>query len=104
MALAQAEQIVVDEHLAVAVGAGADPDRRHREPARHLRGDRRRHGLEHDREATGCLERARVVDELQRRLRGLALGLEAAQHRRGLRGQPDVPHHRDPGGDDRPDP
>ena len=56
-------------------------------------GDRGRHGLEHDREAAGLLERERVLVELHG-LRGRpALGLEAAEHRRRLRGQPDVAHH-----------
>jgi len=100
VALREAEQVVVDEHLAVAVRAGADPDRRHREPARHFGRDGRRHSLEHDREATGLLERDRVVDQPSCRLRRLALRLEAAEHRRRLRRQANVPHHRNPGTDD----
>ena len=40
VALGQAEQVVVDEHLAVAVRAGADADRRHPQPARDLVGNR----------------------------------------------------------------
>ena len=43
-----AEQVVVDEHLTVAVGACADPDRRNRERVGDPGGHRRRHGLEHD--------------------------------------------------------
>ena len=57
----EAEQVVPDEHLAVAVGAGADPDRRDRERGRDPRRDGRRHALEHEREAAGRLERERVA-------------------------------------------
>ena len=40
MTLREAEQVVVDEHLAVTVRAGADPDRRDRQLARDARCDR----------------------------------------------------------------
>ena len=48
LALAEPEQVVVDQHLAVARCAGADADRRHRELGGDPLCDRRRHGLEHD--------------------------------------------------------
>ena len=74
-----------DEDLAVAVRPRADPDRRDRQLLADAGGDRRGHGLEHEREAPCLLERDRVVQELQR-LRGrLALRPEAAEQRRRLR-------------------
>ena len=76
-------------------GAGADADRRHVERLRDARGDRRRHRLEHDREAARLLQRERVVVELLRRRRRAALRLEAAELRRRLRRQADVAHHPD---------
>ena len=62
VSLVVAEHVVPDEHLAVRVAAGADADRRHGERLRHRARDRRRHRLEHDREAAGVLKRERVVD------------------------------------------
>ena len=61
MPLAEAEQVVVHEHLSVAVGPGADPDRRHREPPRDLGRDRRGNRLEHDGEAACIFERERAL-------------------------------------------
>ncbi len=92
-----------DEHLTVRPGAGADADRRHREAAGDLLRDGRRHGLEHDREASGGLERERIGEEADGLVRRPALRLEAAEHRRRLRGQADVTHHRDARADDRRD-
>ena len=66
MAVVEAEQVVPHEHLAVDAGAGADPDRRDREQLGDPGGDRRRHRLEHEREAAGRLERERVAHELDR--------------------------------------
>ena len=67
-------------------------------------GHRRRHALEHEREAPGLLERQRVLEQLARLLGRAALGLEAAEHRRRLRRQPDVAHHGDARADKRPHP
>ena len=92
---------MVDEHLAVALAPGADSDRGHGEPAGDLGRDGGRDRFEHDREAARVLERDRVLDQLPGGHRGLALRLEAAEHRRGLGRQTDVPHDRDPRGDDR---
>ena len=89
-----------DEHLAVAVGARADADRRNRELAR-------------DAAATGAGTASRTRRSSprprvrarrgagRRLLRRAALGLEAAEHRGGLGREPDVAHDRDPGRDDR---
>ena len=86
-----------DEHLPVAAAARADSDGRNRErlrdARRHLRGDR----LEDDREAAGSLERPRVLQERPRLFRRAALRAEPAEHRRGLRRQPDMAHDGDAG-------
>ena len=63
--------------------------------------NRRGHGLEHDREAAGRLERERVLDQPLRPLGRPALRLEAAEHGRRLRRQADVAHHRHARADDR---
>ena len=93
-----------DEHLAGGRRAGADADRRDLELLDDRLGDRRRDRLEDDREAADRLQREGVLAELDRALRGLALGLVAAERGRGLRRQADVAHHRDAGADDRPRP
>ena len=104
MAFRQTEEVVVDEHLPVAVAAGADPDRRDLEVLRDVRRDRRRHRFQHEREGAGVLQSARVRDEPHRLGGRLALGPEAAERRRRLRRQADVADHRDPGLDDRTHP
>ena len=63
-----------------------------------------RNRFEHDREAAGILERERVARDRQGALGGATLGAVAAERRRGLRGQPDVAHHGNPGVDDRAGP
>jgi len=91
----QAHHVLPDEHLAVAVRAGADPDRRDRQRLRHQRGDRGGDRLEHDGERTGVLERERIVDEAARRAGAPGLRLEAAELRDALRREADVRHHGD---------
>ena len=81
------EHVVPDEHLAVGPGARADADRRHLERLRDTSRDGSRHRLEHDRERPCLLQRERVVVELLRRVGRASLRLEAAELRRGLRGQ-----------------
>ena len=97
----EAEEVVPHEHLAVAVPARADPDRRDADRlgdhARHRVG----HALEHEREATRVRERDRVVGERLRGVELLALHLEAAERVDRLRGEADVAHHRDLGVEDR---
>src|SRR6266511_4101638 len=91
----QAEDVVEDQDLAVAVASRPDPDRR---DAHALRGHRRHgrgHGLDDDREAASLLEADAIVDELPRRGRALRLHLEAAELRDALRREPDVTHDRD---------
>ncbi len=99
-----AEHVVQDEHLAIGRGTGADPDHRDLEQRGDVGGDRRGDRLEHDRERVRLLDRQRLGGQLQRALRGAALGAAAAQRDRGLRSQADVAHHRDAGPDDRADP
>jgi len=86
---------VPDEHLPVAAGTRADPDRRDLES----RGDPRRHGsrhrLQHDSEATGVLQRESLVVQRQRRFGSAPLSPEPTELRRRLRRQPDVAHHAD---------
>ena len=62
--------------------------------------DRCRHRLEHEREAPGRLERSRVREQRERLLGRASLRLVPAEHRRRLRREPEVSHHRDAGGDD----
>src|SRR5205085_4539807 len=77
--LVVAEHVVPDEHLAVRVRSGADPDRRNVQGVRDRARDLRGNSLEHDREAAGRLERPRLVDELPRTLGRAALRLEPAE-------------------------
>ena len=90
-----------DQHLAVAVGAGPDADRRDGELVGDPLRDARRDRFEHEREAAGRLERAGVPEQRERLLGRPALGSVAAEHRRRLRREADVAHDRDPGADDR---
>ena len=101
--LAEAQQVVEHEHLAVAAGARADADRRDLELAADALRDRRGHGLEHEQERAGGLGGVGVVQQAQRRLGGLALGAVAALRGRGLRRQPEVGDDRDAGAGQRAD-
>ncbi len=92
-AVIEAEQVVPDEHLAIATGPGADSDRRDRQRLGDAGRDGSRDGLEDNREAPRRLERKRVLVELNCLRRIPALRFEAAEHRRGLRRQADVTHH-----------
>ena len=58
-----------DLHLAVAAGSGADADGRDGELLGDERGELRGDALEHDRERARVLERAAVVEQLQRAAR-----------------------------------
>ena len=50
-------------------------------------------GLQDDGKSARCLQGERVVHDLARRVEGLALDLEPAEHARGLRRQPDMAEH-----------
>ena len=95
------QQVVKHEHLAIGSRSGADPDHRDLQSRHqrlgHGRGDR----LEYEREAARILQGERVAGHLHRSLGGSSLGLVAAERGRGLRGQADMAHHRNPGIDDR---
>ena len=83
------------EHLAVAVDARADADRRDRKTPGRECADGRRDRLQHDREGAGVLEREGVIDELSGGPCGLGLHLESAELRHALRREADVGHDRD---------
>src|SRR5205823_13879639 len=77
VAVVHAEDVVVDEDLAVAERAGADADRRNGQPLADERAELRRNAFEDEREAAGMLERESFVDQSPRVVRVLALQLEA---------------------------
>jgi hypothetical protein len=99
--LADAEQVVEHQHLAVGGRAGPDPDDRDLDALHQRLGHGSRDGLEHEREAARVLERDRVARDLERPLGGAALRLVPAQCGRRLRSEADVAHHGDPGARDR---
>ena len=96
------EEVVVHEHLAVAMAARTDTDRGDADGVGDQAGHRVGDALEHDRETAGVDERDRVVDDGASRLELLALDPEAAEGVDGLRRQPQVAHDRDLGVEDRP--
>src|SRR5579863_5176103 len=79
MAGRDAEKVVPDEHLPVARGTGADPDRRDVKPFGHARRDGCGNGLEDHRKAAGRLERAGLVHDVMGGFSRAALGPVAAQ-------------------------
>src|SRR5262249_5040344 len=89
------------EHLdlAVTIGAGADADGRDLQAVGDRARQARGHALEHDREGAGLLEGLGVVEEPDRRLRRLALDLEAAELVDRLRREAESAHDRDAGTD-----
>jgi hypothetical protein len=93
---AQAHHVLPNEHLGVAVGAGADADRGDADRLGDLGRNPRRHHLHDDRERAGLLQRERLADEP---LGGVAATLHsvAAEVVLGLRRESDVRHHRDAG-------
>ena len=98
--VARVEQVAEDEHLAVAVRPGADPDRRDRELPRHGARQLHRDALEDERVAAGALEGSRVVQELLRAIRVPPLHDVAAEPVHGLRREAEVAHHRHARADD----
>ena len=73
-AVEQPEHVVADQHLAVAIGPGADADRRDRRARAVIARARASAGiaLQHHRERAGLLERARVVDSASASLGSVA--------------------------------
>ena len=60
-----------------------------------------RHRLEFQHEAAGILDRQRIFQDLHGGIRGAALDLEAAEHRDGVRREPDMRRGRNAGVDQR---
>src|SRR5262245_47788442 len=102
--LAQAEQVVHHQHLAVATHARADADRGDRELRGDLGAELLGYALEHHRECAGLLDRARVAQHALVRVVAAALHAVAAELVHRLRRQPDVPHHGDLHARERGDP
>src|SRR6202012_4223005 len=63
VAVVEAEDVVIDEDLAIAPRAGADADRRNREPLGDERREFRGNAFEDERATAGVLERERLVDQ-----------------------------------------
>src|SRR5207248_7857549 len=93
----KSDGVVEDEHLAVAMRAGADADGRDAEALGDEPRELRRHELEHDAPAAGPLERYRAFDDAPRAFLVLALQLVAAERGGRLRRKPDVTEHRHAG-------
>ena len=90
----QAHQIVKHEHLAVAIGPGADADGRNSQLLGDARGHFARHRFEHHGKCAGRFHRARVALHLPRGFRRFPLHVESAERIERLRRQPDMAHHR----------
>src|SRR5437867_2830161 len=97
----EAEEVVEDLHLAVAGRPGADADGRDVDLFRDRLCNRDGDALKHDRVSACLLERDRVVEEAYRGGRRFPLYAVAAELVHGLRREPQVAHHRDPGLDER---
>ncbi len=101
--LVHPERIVRDEHLAIALGARADADRRHRDGCRDLARDVGRNRLEDDRVHTRLFESERIREQPLATTGITALDLEAAELVIALRRQADVAHDGNPRRDQLPD-
>jgi hypothetical protein len=89
----EAEEVVGDEDLAVAVGAGADSDRGDLEFAGDLRGEFAGDGFKDDGEGACRLDGVGVAEELFGGVGGLTLDAEAAEGVDGLGREADVSHN-----------
>ena len=78
-------EIVPDEHLTVARGAGADADRRDGERLGDEGGDRWRNRFQHEGETAGSFQRAGGVDKAARLDGGTTLRLVPTQQLHRLR-------------------
>nr|GEU28121.1 hypothetical protein [Tanacetum cinerariifolium] len=85
-----AQQIVHHQHLARAIGAGADANGRHGQQLRHFLAQRRRHRFQQHHGGAGRLQRQRVGFQAVRAFHGFALHLVAAQLVHRLRRQAQV--------------
>ena len=93
MADRETHDIVEHEHLAIAVGPGADADRRYMQFLRDSRGEFARHGFQHHSKSSRSFHGARVALHVMSRIVRLALHVESAHRIHGLRRQSDVSHH-----------
>src|ERR1700675_4182648 len=89
-----AEQVVDDQNLGVAVGSGADTDRGDRQLAGDLRGQVARYPLENHRECPRVLQGMSVVDEPLAVGRASGLDPGATESVDGLGRESQVAHHR----------
>ncbi len=94
MAGEHAQHVVHHQHLARALGPGADADGGDRQQARHLAGQRGGNGFHEDHLRAGVLHGQRIGLELRGGLVAPALDLEAAEGMHRLRRQADVRAHR----------
>ena len=92
---AQADEIVENEHLAVAIGAGADADGRDAKFLRDARSEFARHGFEDDGKSSGGFDGARVTHQTFGGFDRFSLNAKAAEFKNGLRREADVRHHGD---------
>ena len=89
----EAEEIVGDEDLAVAIGAGADSDCGNLQLAGDLRGELAGDGFEDDGESASGFDGVGVAEELFGGVSGLALDAIAAEGVDGLGREADVSHN-----------
>jgi len=86
---------VENEDLAVAIGAGANADRRDAKLLRDARGEFSRHGFEDHGKSSGSFDGARVAHETLGGLDRFSLNAKTAEFEDGLRSEADVRHHGD---------
>src|SRR3989442_9411679 len=75
----QAEDVLDDEHLPIAVGSGADPDRGNRQCLRYSLAERTGDRLQHHGEGARLFQRPGIGEDLLRRLGAAALHPVAAK-------------------------
>src|SRR5579872_3908221 len=92
---AQAHEIVENEHLAVAIRAGADANGRDAKFLRDARGEFARHGFEDDGKSSGGFDSARVAHQAFGGLDRFSLNAKTTEFENGLRREADVRHHGD---------
>src|SRR2546430_588875 len=91
----QAEDILNDEPLPVAIGSGADADRWDAQRLRHPLAERARDRLQDDGKGARVFQRSRIGEDLLRRLIAAALHPVAAKLVDEGGRQPEVPNHGD---------